>query len=300
MRWFPMSAVLCLSGAAALFAQVPASNAPVVGVGNFIHVVSNLDKTMEFYGGRLGLEPSGAPGRGAFSPNAVVEHLYDAKGSQSRVAAYKVPGSPVGLEFVEFQGIAQKAVRPRGQDPGASVMTVPVRNSVIGGGDTALVQDPDGFFVQLVREGQPAKLSLTVDDMDRTLRLFRDLLGFQPGSEQRAANGIGPHPWTSRAIAAKVPGTAFEVTFVEYSGAERKPASPAIHDPGAGVLRLLARDGYPLLDKLKAAGVPVVSAGGQPMSIGTRQFAILRDPDNFFIQIVSQTNSASNLTPAAK
>ena len=34
----------------------------VLGVGNFIHVVANLDKSIEFYHEALGLEMTGAPG----------------------------------------------------------------------------------------------------------------------------------------------------------------------------------------------------------------------------------------------
>ena len=92
--------------------------------------------------------------------------------------------------------------------------------------------------------------------------------------------------------AAKVPGTEFEVELMEFRGAERQPVSVAIHDTGAGVLRLVVRDVDGLLQSLKAAGVPVVTAGGEPVSVGDRHFVILRDPDNFFFQIVPQPNAA--------
>jgi catechol 2,3-dioxygenase-like lactoylglutathione lyase family enzyme len=284
--------ILCLAGGAAAFAQ-----APVVGVGTFIHVVADLDKTMRFYGDRLGLELNGPPGPRAFSANAVVENLYDAKGSQSRVAVFKIPGSPLGVEFVEFKDAVQKPFRPRLQDPGASLLAIPVRDigsamarlkedgaPVIG---DAVVTDPDGFFIQLVEGTSGAKLSLTVDSTERTLRLFRDLLGFQPEAGKRNTT-------------AKVPGTEFEVEFVEHRGVNRQAVTPGIHDPGAGVLRLIVRNVDSLLQALKAAGIPVVSARGETVSIGTRHVVILRDPDNFFFQIFDQPNSAPNLTPAAK
>src|ERR1700733_11005951 len=121
MRRVVQAAILYLAGCAAAFAQ-----APVGGVGTFIHVVANLDKTIRFYGDRLGLEMNGAPGPRAFSANAVVENLYDAKGSQSRVAVFKIPGSPLGLEFVEFKDAAQKPFKPRIQDPGASLLVLSV------------------------------------------------------------------------------------------------------------------------------------------------------------------------------
>lgn len=276
MRRFVTAAGFYVVGAASLFAQVP-----VVGVGTFIHVVADLDKTMRFYGDRLGLEMNGAPGPRAFSVNAVVENLYDAKGSQSRVVVFKIAGSPLGVEFVEFKDAGQKAFRPRLQDPGASLLAIPVGDvravmaklkedatPVVG---DAVVQDPDGFYIQLVEAKSQARLSLTVDNMDRTLHLFRDLLGFQPDGGK-----------------AKVPGTDFEVEFKEFQGADRRKMVEGIHDPGAGVLRLVVRDVDALLQTLKAAGVPVVSAGGEPVNVGNRHFVILRDPDNFFFQIVPQ------------
>ncbi len=67
--------------------------------------------------------PAPAP---AFAPNALVESLYDAKGSQSRVAVFKIPNSPLGLEFVEFKGISQTPVDRGLQEPGANLLVIPV------------------------------------------------------------------------------------------------------------------------------------------------------------------------------
>jgi catechol 2,3-dioxygenase-like lactoylglutathione lyase family enzyme len=284
MRQTVTAAIFCLAGSATLFAQ-----APVVGVGTFIHVVANLDKTIRFYGERLGLEMNGAPGPRAFAPNAVVESLYDAKGSQSRVAVFKIPGSPLGLEFVEFKDLSQRPSRPGLQKPGASLLAVPVRDvSAVTAKlkedgapvmSDQVVRDPDGFYIQLVAAGSSARLSLMVGSMDRTLHLFRDILGFQP----------------ERNI-AKVPGTDFEVEFRQLKpetgetiGDNSQALIPArIHDPGAGVLRLFVRSVDSLLPTLKAAGLPVVSAGGETVSIGARHVTILRDPDGFFVQIFDQ------------
>jgi catechol 2,3-dioxygenase-like lactoylglutathione lyase family enzyme len=254
--------VLYLACSAGAFAR-----APVVGVGTFIHVVADLDKTIRFYGDRLGLEMNGPPGARAFAANPVVESLYDAKGSQSRVAVFKIPGSPLGLEFVEFKDVSQKPFRPGLQEPGASLLALPVRDA--NGG--AVLQDPDGFYVQPVAAGSSARLTLMVAGMDRTLRLFRDILGFQPEKN-----------------IAKVPGTDLEVEFRESKGNNRQAAAHAIHDPGAGVLRLFVRSVDSLLPALKTAGIPVVSAGGETVSIGARHVTILRDPDGFFVQIFDQ------------
>ena len=100
----------------------------VLGVGNFIHVVANLDRSIEFYHDGLGLEMTGAPGPRAFSANAVVSSLYDAPGAQSRVASFKIPDSDMAVEIVEFQGLNATPVRPRFFDPGAITLTLPVKD----------------------------------------------------------------------------------------------------------------------------------------------------------------------------
>ncbi len=180
------------------------------------------------------------------------------------------------------------------QDPGANLLVMPVpdvgatmarlkeNGATVVNGTT--VADPDGFFVELAPSvAGAARLLLTVDKLDQTLHVFRDLLGFQP---EKTVPGVGP-----RSTKAKVPGTDFEVEFREFRSigketAERRPVPAAIHDQGSGVLRLMTPDVDGLLQKLKAAGVPVASAGGEAASLNGRHFVILRDPDNFFFQLV--------------
>jgi catechol 2,3-dioxygenase-like lactoylglutathione lyase family enzyme len=324
MGRFLTNTTFFLASATVAFAQT-FDPVPVVGVGTFIHVVANLDKTMRFYGDSLGLEMNGAPGPRAFSVNAVVEGLYDAKGSQSRVAVFKIPGSPLGVEFVEFKDASQKPFLPRIQDPGASLLTLSVRDidSVMsrfkedatpvisngGANRTVVLKDPDGFFVELsqpVGGGQGARLSLTVDSTERTLHLFHDLLGFQPetgktfSKDKARLKILGLRNASYRSSVAKVPGTSLEVEFIEFKGIDRKPVPVGIHDPGAGVLRLMVRDVDTLLQTLRNSGVPVVSAGGEPVSIGNRHFIILRDPDSFFFQLAPGANSTANPIPAGK
>jgi catechol 2,3-dioxygenase-like lactoylglutathione lyase family enzyme len=267
-------------------------SAQIIGVGTFIHVVKDLDQTMRFYGTGLGLEMRNPGAPPAFSTNALVEDLYDAKGSQSRVAVFKIPNSPLGLEFVEFKGISQTPVARGIQDPGADVLALSVRDPgatiarLKENGATVVnattVADPDGFLIELVPSTDGgARLLLTVARLDPTLHVFRDLLGFQPGLHFLDAR--------MQHAAAKVPGTDFEVEFREFGGANKRPIPAAIHDPGSGVLRLMTPDVDGLLLKLKAAGVPVASTGGEAASLNGRHFVILRDPDNFFFQLVPGT-----------
>jgi lactoylglutathione lyase len=283
----------------------------VLGVGNFIHVVANLDRSIEFYHDAIGLEMTGAPGPRAFSANAVVSSLYDAPGAQSRVASFKIPESNMAVEIVEFQGLNATPVQPRFFDPGAITLTFPVQDleamktrlsrikrlewisaSALG---AVVVRDPDGIFVELVQPRsdlpQPRKevrLGVTVEDLDRTTRFYSEALGFTGGSS--AAQGIAM---------LRVPGDAFPVDFKALKYADRKPVHSAIHDPGSGVLRLRVGDFDAVVKALTSAGATVVSAGGQPVNLGRNRAVILRGIDNLFLQVLESAPVAAK-GPAGK
>ena len=287
----------------------------VLGVGNFIHVVGNLDRSIEFYHDALGLETTGAPGPRAFSANAVVSSLYDAPGAQSRVASFKIPGSQMAVEIVEFQGVNATPVKARFFDPGAITLTLPVQDleavktrlSRIKGLEwisasmgRVTVCDPDGIFVELVQvrkgpspvgaaaDDPTVRLGVTVEDLDRTTRFYWEALGFTGG--RSAAQGIAR---------LRVPGDAFPVDFAAPKYADRKPVHSAIHDPGSGVLRLRVGDFDAVVKALKAEGATVVSAGGEPVNLGRNRAVILRDMNNFFLQVLESAPAAGK-GPAGK
>lgn len=295
-------------------------------MGNFIHVVANLDKSIEFYRDVIGLQLTGAPGPHLFSASAIVSSLYDAVGKDSRVASLRIPGSDMAVEMVEFKDIASSPTRPRLQDPGAITLRLLVRDldAVMGrvkqastpivttGGEPVnlngsagmtrevVVQDPDGIFIRLTQPdpvpvtSAPATANVigagfgvTVSDIAKTAPLYRDVLGFPlrldaafhtDEAELRVTGTPGAQYRRSTAL---VPGTAFQVEFLEFKGVDRRPAHLAIHDPGASVLRLRVRDLDSLLPALKMAGAPVASAGGEPVSLGRGRAVIVRETDVF-------------------
>jgi len=209
------------------FAQTPsaaiaAPEGDVVGAGNFIHVVANVEKSLEFYHDVLGMElQTGPNGQAAPNPPRLqstpeIVNLYNATGGQYRVGATLVPGNPMRVELVEWNGVERKPVRPRIQDAGATILKLTVRNIdvvaarikksgssvVTPGGDPVelsdhtrglLLRDPDGFFVELIEQNPapatnvPAasnfidvSFAFVVSDTDPVARVFRDGLGFQP------------------------------------------------------------------------------------------------------------------------
>ena len=327
-------ALLILFAAAILSGQV-------IGVGNFIHNVSDLDKSLAFYHDVLGMDLQRAAGPPATGPRPFVDtpeilNLYNALGGQFRVGTAMVPESPMRAELVEFKDVDRKPVRPRIQDPGASIFVLAVRdltpilarikNSkaavittggdsvlVAGGSRAILVQDPDGFFVELVQANpEPVtkapkdsnfigvSFAFTVSDAERMARVFKNALGFDPRTgafEKDKAQGqlLGLRGAQIRRTKALVPGTSFQVEFLEFKGIDRKPVHSRPQDPGSAVLRLVVRDADSAVKLLDAAGIKIASAGGNivklPGANANLRAAIAGAPDNLFVQVL-QTGPA--------
>jgi len=149
--------------------------ADVVGVGNFSHIVSNFDRSLEFYRDVLGLEVTVSQ---PFSPNPAIMALGNTPGAQSRFTALRVPGSGIGVELIEYKDIDRRPQSPRFHDPGAANLALQVRDlsailprlrkfgariitdggtpAAIGNGLYLFVQDPDGFVVELAQGTPPA------------------------------------------------------------------------------------------------------------------------------------------------
>src|SRR5829696_330875 len=93
------AAVMIVSGG--LKGQV-LTTADVVGVGNFSHIVSSMDRALAFYRDVLGLEVTiDQP----FSANPAIARLGNTPGAQSRFIALRVPGSDLGVELIEYKAI---------------------------------------------------------------------------------------------------------------------------------------------------------------------------------------------------
>ncbi len=200
-----------------LFAAIlPAQNAPagaITGVGNFSHIVTSLEKSVEFYRDVIGLPVVTPPQQ--FSGNPAIMKMGNTSGAQSRIAVLKAPGTAIGVELIEYKDIDRKPANPRFQDPGAANLQVRVRDldsvvarikksggriltaggtpsTIAGGTKVIFIQDPDGFVLELLQPGNvPAPTAenagnvigtgfeATAEDATRTAAFYKDLLGFQ-------------------------------------------------------------------------------------------------------------------------
>jgi catechol 2,3-dioxygenase-like lactoylglutathione lyase family enzyme len=298
----------------------------VVTFGNFIHNVASLEKSAAFYQDALGLELTGqAPvAQRPFAPNAPVAKLYGTPGSSMRGFTVRLPDNPGGLEFNQFQNAAgQKTIAPRVQDPGATVVVLKVRSldmalakvreagaTVVttGGvpaGKTVVVKDPDGFYVELLEADNAADskatgnvigsgMMISVNDLGQTVHLYRDLIGIPLKVDAAFAKNkelseiLGVVGARYRHAAGYIPGTMFQVDFVEFKGIDRKMGRTQPYDLGSSNLRVRVTDAGSFVKNLQAAGVKVASTGGEPISLNNNvTTCILTDTNNFFFQIMS-------------
>jgi catechol 2,3-dioxygenase-like lactoylglutathione lyase family enzyme len=211
------AAIVWTASSANVFAQAPAAPGDVVGVGGFSHIVANVERSVGFYRDVLGLEMPNPPR--AFDSTPWIIDMGNTPGAQSRPAILHIPGSKLGVELIDYKDIDRKPGRPNFQDPGAASLILTVRDidplmsklkeahahinskggepaTIVGPngsrGRVVFVQDPDGFFIEISqRDPAPATTAppssniiggafeIIVADLDQTLHIYRDVLGFQ-------------------------------------------------------------------------------------------------------------------------
>jgi predicted enzyme related to lactoylglutathione lyase len=238
-----------------------------------------------------------------------------------RYAIAKVPGTSWGVEMVEFKHADRRPVVPRAQDPGSTTVAFGVRDmdpvlervkragvpmiSTGGvptgskGGNRAIIfRDPDGFLVELFETPPPQKTTapassnviaggkrIIVADMDKTLALYRDQLGWpfgQPTASDttsfRALMGVDAK--SRHSVATSPDGALYEL--VEFQGIDQTPVRARVQDPGATRFYLTVSNLDAAIARFKAAGGTVISAGGQPLVGGGTRYAAVRDMNGVF------------------
>jgi len=168
------------------------------------------------------------------------------------------------------------------------------------------VEDPDGFVVELGQGTPPADskvprssnvfggaFELSVVNSEESVKFYNDLLGFNMklGAEfntnKLMAETAGAPGASFRQSRAPIPGTSVSMTLIEFKNIARKPLKGRVQDPGTAILQLRVHDVAALTKKLKGAGVPVITAGGEPVEVGPGlRIAIVRDPNNLMLELL--------------
>jgi predicted enzyme related to lactoylglutathione lyase len=151
-----------------------------------------------------------------------------------------------------------------------------------------------------------------VTDLDKAIEFYGTLLGLTVPPAQAP----GPRPYSAdpsllkmfgmpgaqlRYVTARIPGASVGVEMVEVKGLERNAARPRPQDPGGTTLILIVRDINAAFAPLKRAGVPVVTAGGEPLAFGSNNLArgvIVSDPDGHFVELLQPNPIPETTAPA--
>jgi len=313
----------------------PAANGLVVGSGNFFSpIVTDLDKATAFYHDGLGFAVSGAPADAA--NNVPLRNMFGLPDAQLRWIVARPAGMRGGVEIVEPKSVASRAVTRNVQDAGAVTLVLAVRDTdsmvsrlsrlggvvvtttggaidvALGGAPSraALMRSPDGHFLQLVqRTAAPAaaaepptdvmevRVRLTVDNIERTLRLYRDQLGLQeqsPGSfagNPAVLQMLGLRSGMYRQAITRVPSSGLFLQFIEFKDVERRSVHGDIQDPGSTRIQLQVKDLDAAVKAVVSAGGRVVSSGGTPVLLPAGRgdairAMVVQDPDNLFLVLI--------------
>ncbi len=312
---------MALGFAALTMAQAP-TGAVVTGTGSFTSFVENMDRSLAFYQDAFGMEVPPLPPSGQRpynQPNPQLFKFFDIAGAKERHQSARIAGTRVTVEMMEIQDVPHQTIPLRIQDPGTATIVFIVPNvetalaratqakatietpggkpvALADGARAILIRDLDGRLIELRQDGTaPAaspdmRLSLTVNDMDETKRIYRNVLGFTvegetsftPDAAMRSLTGLSKAE--IRRSRVQAPGSALWIELVEFKGVPRTPLHMRIQDRGAARLQLRVQDVDAIVTAVKAAGLKVMSVDGVAQPIPPNfKGALVADPNNFFL-----------------
>jgi len=329
-------------GNTAVHGQAPAPGA-IIGTGTFTSFVENMDRSLAFYHDVFGMDVPAMPESGERPYNRSNPQLFamfDIPDAKERHQSARVPGTRLSVEVMEVQNVPHQTHQLRIQDPGNATLVLVVRDidaalasvakanapivtpggkpvTMSDGSRAILINDIDKRFIEI---RQPAslsetaaaatnnivdvRLSISVNDMDRTTKVYRDVLGFKLEGETPLAADVPTRALTGLAKAevrrsrVQAQGSPLWIELVEFKGVERTPLKMRIQDRGAARLQLRAQNLDAMVDTMKSAGLTVVSQGGTAVPIPPNlKGALVADPNNFFLTPFAPCDGCTSRTP---
>jgi catechol 2,3-dioxygenase-like lactoylglutathione lyase family enzyme len=339
-------------------APVPlASNkGAVIGTGTFTSFVENMDRSLAFYHDAFGMSVPALPASGERpynAPNPRLFAMFNIPGAKERHQSARVLGTNIGIELMEIQNVDHQTIPMRSQDPGTATVVLLVRDlgdalakarqakadvvtpggmpvTSSDGARAILIRDLDARLIEL---RQPAaapadtespvnifdlRLSIAVADLDKTINVYRDVLGFTVEADppfarpERAKRVEWAADAATRALTGlakadvrrarmHAPGSMLWIELVEYKNVERNARRMRIQDRGAARLQLRAQNVDALVDAMKRAGLTVVSEGGVAVPIPPNlKGALVADPNGFFLTPFAPCDNCAPTAPRGR
>ena len=210
------------------------------------------------------------------------------------------PGTTTLVLLVRDLEAAARTLPPASREPARRV-------TAYGGTATAMtVTVPGAHLVELLQlDPIPqttaaadanvigAWVRVTVEDLERTMRLYRDAFGL-PFTEMGVTsaafgNFIAENSGAAkvRMAAATLPGTRMRLEFLEVTGVGRHRLAARIQDPGAARLQLTVRNIDEAMSALRNAGPSTVASNGivtQPQY----RVAVVSDLNGLFLVLTDR------------
>ena len=166
------------------------------------------------------------------------------------------------------------------------LLTLPAQAASAGAAPPSpQVLDVDGFW-------------LSVANLNRSLAFYRDVLGLAlqssgPPAAQGMFRGLTAMPELRVRSATLQDGTGPSLRLLEFTAVRHRTLHPHSVDPGAALLEVRVANLGVVLAAAVRAHVPIVTAGGAPVSLpdGTRS-VVLQDPDGFFVALLQSPPTA--------
>jgi catechol 2,3-dioxygenase-like lactoylglutathione lyase family enzyme len=153
----------------------------------------------------------------------------------------------------------------------------------------------------------PGNFIHVVAHLDRTIAFYHEVLGlelaYSPGGPSQGGVKFAENAPVAQLYAVppatpvgvqvlRLPERAVALEFAEFRGLDQKSSTPNPQDPGASVLVLTVRSLDPVLARVRAAKIPIVSTGGMPVvisdSAGKSRAVVVKDPDGFYIELLER------------
>jgi catechol 2,3-dioxygenase-like lactoylglutathione lyase family enzyme len=316
----------------------------IVGTGTFTPIVEDMDRSLAFYHDVLGMEVPPLPASGGArpynNPNPRLGMFFDISGAKERHQSARVPGLRTGVEAMEIQNVEHKTIQLRVQDPGNATLVLLVRDvdaalvrakqanvpivtaggkpvTFADGARAVLIRDVDNRFIEIRQPasmpetGAPAtsniveiRVSIAVNDMDRTKQVYRDLFGFKVEGETAFAADKAMQALTGLSSAevrrsrVQAPGSELWLEFVEFKGVDRTPLRMHIRDRGAARLQLRTQNIDAMVNAVKSAGLTILTQGGGAVPIPPNlKGSLVADPNNFFVSLFESCDGCAPRTP---
>jgi len=169
---------------------------------------------------------------------------------------------------------------------------------------------------------RPGHLGREIGNVELMIHFYHDLLGLGLWGPRSAPRPFGsretnpallefvqlgqgvPNPMDARNRAVILPitgtsvseGSDMAIEAIEIKNIESRPYRPSMSDPGSSHLKLIVRDLDKTLAVLKDELVPVITAGGKPVTLtgypgleGKIRAVFVRDPDGYPVALIELT-----------